>query len=150
MRTSGESNLKKLVYLVVGVVIVIVAMTWLEPFFQEYELKTGIRLTCNELFRTSFDTKHAHEFFVGKATRAGVKLKEEDYDEDCPRRIDKGAKCWSIEAEHDKTARLMKCRAYAQYPTETEWALVGQVLQEIPKLKQQHKVTFKIEMQDRW
>ncbi len=153
MRAQAHSNLKRLLWLVGGAVVALVVATWLTPFLQTYEIKTAAKLLCNDLIRAAkekaaggptgsdvaFGEEEARTRFLGRVRAAGIRFDAGDIDPDCKAYIDKDQPhCISYRYTFDKDNQQHVCRVHVRYRSDTQPALVGDVLQELPHLKLQH------------
>jgi hypothetical protein len=155
MRTVGEGNLKKVLWALAAVVIALVVMTWLEPFTQSYQIKTACRLMCTDMINSKgevalaqrlgqpprFDDKNVRDQFINRARQAGVKFDAGDVDADCPDYLNKDKPhCFSFKYTYDEQGEAHVCTIDVRYGTDTEPALIGNVLRELPHLKTQQHV----------
>lgn len=157
MRTVGESNLSKVLWFLGAVVVALVVLTWITPFLQRYEVKTAAKVLCADMIKfqkedafakkrggsSKFTDKQVMQAFIAKAKRADVKYDEGDFDADCGDYLDKDAPhCFSYLYEWDKQESQHVCTIHVRYESDTQAAVVGQVLQELPHLKIQHHVNM--------
>lgn len=155
MRTVGDSNLKKVLWVLAAAIVVLVVMTWLEPFTQSYQIKTACRLMCTDMIRAKaeavmaqragespkFDDKNVRDQFINRARQAGVTFDAGDLDVDCPDYLKKDKPhCFRFKYSYDAQAETHVCTIDVRYGTDTEPALIGHVLQELPHLKMQQHV----------
>jgi hypothetical protein len=123
-------------YLFLAFVATILLMSWWVPFSQGYEIKTAAKLVCNDFIKRArhpaANFADPSESFVAKARVAGVQLKPDQY---------------SFKVEQDIPGAAWVCKVKVSYPITIEWALIGDVLQELPKysgrkvIKVEHRVS---------
>lgn len=124
MRAAAESNLTKLIAVVVAVVVIIGVASFYPQFEQGYQIKTAARLTCNDLIKLKrFPNPAApdpYEEFKAKAKRVKVKLDSSMY---------------SFEVEDLRAEASHVCRVRVEYPVVVEWAFIGDIVREIEPYK---------------
>ena len=132
MRAAANGVLKKLIFIVIAFVVVIFGMTYYVPFSQSYEIKTAVRVACNGFINIERHRRISPPpdvDFENKAHAAGVQLTSDDY---------------SFEIDYDKATKEWVCDADIEYPTKTEWAVIGHMF-ELPPFE----MNMHIEMQHR-
>lgn len=157
MRTIGEGNLSKVLWFLGAAVVVLIVMTWVEPFLQRYEVKTAGKVLCADMIKhqqeeamakkrggsAAFTDKQVMTKFLSKTRQAGVKFDPSDFDVDCGDYLDKDEpSCFSYSYAFDAQGGQHVCTIHVRYKTDTPPAVIGQVLQELPHLKMQHHINM--------
>ena len=118
MRTVAESNLKKLLYVILAIVAALGIGTWYPQFAQSYGVKNAGNLACNDLIKNTHygvgTTKNHEDDFISLASVAGVILKKQDFE---------------FKVEHQPNRSLWLCSVKVHYNTQAEIPFIGDVLQ---------------------
>jgi len=129
MHAKAEGPLKKLVFFLVALVVVIAVGTYLIPFSAEYEVKTAAKVACNE-YRMSArggnaDDRSWETKFVARARVAGVQLREDQYN-------------FTLSNDFDDAT----CRIQIKWIDKTTAILIGDIVTELPPLTILHSIDY--------
>lgn len=132
MHAVAESNLSKIVWLLLFVVLVIFVGSFWPEFSQGYDVKTQARLFCNSMIRGKLNSYEVNtDDFVQNVRPSGVKLTPKQY---------------SFTLKENRQGHSWICTFKASYPVSVEWVGIGQVLQEIPQYKFMKKIELEHEV----
>lgn len=112
--------------------------TYLEPWAQEYEVKTAISMTCSDLMKVRHvgpANEEQRESLLGRLRRAQVKFKPENV---------------ALSGGTNKQAGKLTCDGKVVYDTSTPWLAITTIKPDLPPLKIHHVVVVKKEVSDRW
>jgi len=131
MHAKAEGPLKKLIFILVVFVVVVLVGTWLEPFAAEYEVKTAAKIACNDYMammrsNTPNANRQWETRFVQSARRAGVALKNDQYD---------------FQAGNIADRQEITCRFIVAWRSVTPIILVGDVLG-LPPMSLVHRLDY--------
>ena len=127
----------KLFWFLLGVLLLIGVLTYLEPWTAQYEVKMAAKIACNTAAkgRVPMAGSQWEKDFVNAARRAGVKLTPRQY---------------LFEVKRDPQNQLWRCRAQVAWKSVTSPAIIGDVLQEVPPLTLTHRLDFEHEVRDHY
>jgi hypothetical protein len=135
---SARGTIGKLIgALVIGAAVVGIG-TYMEPWAQEYEVKTALSLTCADMmkFRNLGPMPDdIREQLYGRLRRAQVKAKPEAV---------------TLSNAHVVAQQKFVCESKVVYDTVTPWLGITMLKPDIPPLKIHHVVKVKKEIADRW
>jgi hypothetical protein len=155
MRTVGASNLSKALWFLGAAVVALLVLTWTTPLLQRYEVKTAAKVLCSDMIKfqkeeafakrrggsSKFTDKVVMQNFISRAKQAEARFDAGDFDVDCGDYLNKDEPhCFSYLYEFDKQEAQHVCTIHVRYLSDTQPAVIGQVLQEIPHLKIQHHI----------